>query len=298
VHLGAGCQGVLTEATPSSSRLLQLRSALLGRKGPAAGEKAAKRLTADQWQFKSKGRQGTTRVKKNGEIVTRLVQDACIFLNRPDFHRGPGCALHVMAIDNEESYIPLKPEVCWQLPLRRDDEVEDDGHVITRISQWNRSHWGAGGADFHWWCTEDPNASSARTASSTRCPKSWSRWSVNTSTTNYGPTWTSAQHSPRAPDFPPRYAKAGLTLGGEGVLFIERRSGQRTQNLVVTVLFGETPLRVDVFGRGATFHTGGGAGAGRAFEFASFNKRRWRPFFTSTPHWPQSITGGDHNQEY
>ena len=72
-------------------------------------------------------------MKKNGEIVTRLVQDACIFLNRPDFHRGPGCALHVMAIDNDESYIPLKPEVCWQLPLRRDDEVEDDGHVITRI---------------------------------------------------------------------------------------------------------------------------------------------------------------------
>jgi hypothetical protein len=63
-----------------------------------------------------------------------------------------------MAIDNEESYIPLKPEVCWQLPLRRDDEVEDDGHVITRISQWNRSHWGPGGADFHWWCTEDPAA--------------------------------------------------------------------------------------------------------------------------------------------
>jgi hypothetical protein len=119
-------------------------------------EKAAKRLTADQWQFKSKGKNGTTRVKKNGEIVTRLVQDACIFLNRPDFHRGPGCALHVMAIDNEESYIPLKPEVCWQLPLRRDDEVEDDGHVITRISQWNRSHWGEGGADFHWWCTESP----------------------------------------------------------------------------------------------------------------------------------------------
>jgi len=53
-------------------------------------EKAAKRLTADQWQFKSKGRQGTTRVKKNGEIVTRLVQDACIFLNRPDFSSRTG----------------------------------------------------------------------------------------------------------------------------------------------------------------------------------------------------------------
>ncbi len=91
-------------------------------------------------------------------MTTRLVKDACIFLNRPDFHRGPGCALHVLAMDNQESYIPLKPEVCWQLPLRRDDDVQDDGHVITRISQWNRSDWGAGGAEFHWWCTEDDRA--------------------------------------------------------------------------------------------------------------------------------------------
>jgi len=39
-------------------------------------EKAALRLTADQWQFKSRGKNGTTRVKKNGDIMTRLVQDA------------------------------------------------------------------------------------------------------------------------------------------------------------------------------------------------------------------------------
>jgi hypothetical protein len=97
-------------------------------------------------------------VKKNGEIVTKLVQDACIFLNRPDFHRGPGCALHVLSIDTNESYIPLKPEVCWQLPLRRDDDVQESGHVITRIAQWNRDDWGAGGDEFHWWCTEDPAA--------------------------------------------------------------------------------------------------------------------------------------------
>ena len=156
---GAGCQGVLTEATPELVQgCCSYGAHFTDEKDQKRVEKAAKRLTDDQWQFKSKGRAGTTRVKKNGEIVTKLVQDACIFLNRPDFHRGPGCALHVMAIDNEESYIPLKPEVCWQLPLRRDDEVEDDGHVITRIAQWNRGHWGAGGADFHWWCTEDPAA--------------------------------------------------------------------------------------------------------------------------------------------
>jgi hypothetical protein len=44
------------------------------------------------------------------------------------------------------------------LPLRRDDEVQDSGHVITRIAQWDRGHWGGGGEEFHWWCTEDPAA--------------------------------------------------------------------------------------------------------------------------------------------
>ncbi len=156
---GNGCQGVLTEAAPELVQgCCSYGAHFSDEKDRRRVEKAAKRLTDDQWQFKSKGKDGTTRVKKNGEIVTRLVKDACIFLNRPDFHRGAGCALHVLAMDNDESYIPLKPEVCWQLPLRRDDDVQDNGHVITRISQWDRSDWGGGGEEFHWWCTEDPNA--------------------------------------------------------------------------------------------------------------------------------------------
>ncbi len=52
----------------------------------------------------------------------------------------------------------LKPEVCWQLPLRREDEVADDGHVTSTIRQWDRKHWGEGGFEFHWWCTESPDA--------------------------------------------------------------------------------------------------------------------------------------------
>jgi len=153
---GNGCQGVLTEAAPELVQgCCSYGAHFTDEKDQKRVERAAKRLTDDQWQFKAKGKDGTTRVKKNGEIVTKLVKDACIFLNRPDFHRGAGCALHVLALDNDESYIPLKPEVCWQLPLRREDDVQDDGHVITRIGQWNRSDWGAGGDEFHWWCTED-----------------------------------------------------------------------------------------------------------------------------------------------
>ena len=36
--------------------------------------------------------------------------------------------------------------------------MEEDGHVISTIRQWDRRHWGKGGLEFHWWCTEDPEA--------------------------------------------------------------------------------------------------------------------------------------------
>ena len=156
---GHGCQGVLTGPTPELVQgCCSYGAHFTDEADRQRVELAATRLTDDQWQFKKKGAQGTTRVKRNGEIVTRLVQDACIFLNRPGFHRGPGCALHVLAMDNDESYIPLKPDVCWQLPLHRDDEITESGHVVTRIGQWERRDWGDGGFDFHWWCTESPDA--------------------------------------------------------------------------------------------------------------------------------------------
>jgi hypothetical protein len=161
---GDGCKGVLTEdATDLVQGCCSYGAHFVDEKDARRVEKAAKRLTDDQWQFKAKGAKGTTRTKKNGEITTRLVDDACIFLNRPGFKRGPGCALHVLAMDTGESYIPLKPEVCWQVPLRRDDESRDDGYIVTSIRQWDRRDWGGGGEEFHWWCTESPDAFVGRT---------------------------------------------------------------------------------------------------------------------------------------
>ena len=93
-----------------------------------------------------------------GEVVTRLVGDACIFLNRPGFPGGAGCALHRAALERRQRPLDVKPNVCWQLPLRREDSESDNGHVVSTIRQWDRRHWGAGGAEFHWWCTEAPEA--------------------------------------------------------------------------------------------------------------------------------------------
>lgn len=93
--------------------------------------------------------------------VTRLVDDACIFLNRPGFGRGPGCALHVAALDAGERPLDWKPNVCWQVPIRLEHSTDENGHVTSRLREWKRRDWGDGGAEFHWWCTEAPEAFSA-----------------------------------------------------------------------------------------------------------------------------------------
>jgi hypothetical protein len=156
---GRGCKGVLTgPAEELVQGCCSYGAHFTDGDDARRVELAAKTLTADQWQFQARGKGGVVRTTKGGEKMTRLVKDACIFLNRPGFARGPGCALHVAALDRGESYIDLKPDVCWQLPLRRDDEVLEDGHVLTRITQWERRNWGKGGEDFHWWCTEAPEA--------------------------------------------------------------------------------------------------------------------------------------------
>ena len=90
--------------------------------------------------------------------VTRLVDDACIFLNRPGFEGGTGCSLHIAALEAGERPLDWKPNVCWQVPIRLEHSTDDNGHVTSRLREWKRRDWGEGGDDFHWWCTEAPEA--------------------------------------------------------------------------------------------------------------------------------------------
>jgi len=158
---GDGCQGVLTApAAEQEQGCCSYGAHLADDEDAARVEAAALTLTGEQWQFRSKGRRksGVLKRDREGGVTTRLVDDACIFLNRPDHPGGPGCALHRAALERGLAPLELKPDVCWQLPLRRSDVVGDDGHVTTTIGEWQRRHWGEGGAEFHWWCTEAPEA--------------------------------------------------------------------------------------------------------------------------------------------
>jgi hypothetical protein len=156
---GNGCQGVLTGPAPELVQgCCSYGAHLVNKKDARRVEKAAATLTPEEWQNHGT-KKAVIHENKGGETVTRLVDDACIFLNKPDFPGGVGCAFHIAAMNRGVDHMTLKPEVCWQLPLRREDAVDDDeGHVTSVIRQWDRRHWGKGGREFHWWCTESPEA--------------------------------------------------------------------------------------------------------------------------------------------
>ena len=98
--------------------------------------------------------------EEDGTRITRLVDGACIFLNRPGFAAGAGLrAAPGGAGDAGERPMDWKPDVCWQLPLRLAGAHRRPRprHVST-LREWKRRDWGEGGFEFHWWCTESPDA--------------------------------------------------------------------------------------------------------------------------------------------
>ncbi len=95
---------------------------------------------------------------------TKVVDGACIFLNRPGFDGGAGCALHLAAIDAEELPMDWKPSVCWQLPIKVDWELaaatkhQPGIAEVATVRGWRRKDWGEDGATMAWCCTEGPEA--------------------------------------------------------------------------------------------------------------------------------------------
>ena len=89
---------------------------------------------------------------------TRVVDGACIFLNRPGFAGGAGCALHLGAVAAGESAIDWKPSVCWQLPVHVDWEMRPDDVEVATVRAWTRADWGEHGTTMAWCCTDAPMA--------------------------------------------------------------------------------------------------------------------------------------------
>jgi hypothetical protein len=117
----------------------------------------ADELTAEEWQFRKQGQKRGITELEDGKRRTRRHDGACIFLNRPGFAAGQGCALHLHALNTGRHPLETKPDVCWQLPVRRSyDRVtrpDDTEVLVTTIGEYDRRGWGAGGHDLKWYCS-------------------------------------------------------------------------------------------------------------------------------------------------
>ncbi len=135
---------------------------------------SVKKLTPETWQhyrrgFKNYTEMDTVDGKTPARRTATQAPDApCVFLNDADFPAGGGCALHAQALRDGVHPLEYKPDVCWQLPVRRDQDwnKRPDGTkiLITTLTEFDRRGWGSGGHDLHWWCTSSPDAHVGREA--------------------------------------------------------------------------------------------------------------------------------------
>lgn len=121
------------------------------------------RLDATSWQRHGHAASlGWSEADPDGARKTRVVQGACIFLNDPDFPGGAGCALHHLATRSGVPNTHTKPDVCWQLPIRRTYRTVERGdgtsYLETTIAEYDRRGWGEGGLDLDWYCTGNTEA--------------------------------------------------------------------------------------------------------------------------------------------
>ena len=132
----------------------------------------AGQLTPQQWQFHAvghDGRGGKLNVVERDSVGdeanrrrTRRHDGACIFLNRPGFTAGSGCALHALALQTGRHPVETKPEVCWQLPMRREqawvERPDETKILVSTLTEFDRRGWGEGGHDLSWYCSGAPEA--------------------------------------------------------------------------------------------------------------------------------------------
>ena len=165
---GQGCQGIYKTAPDTGCCTLGAHFADKDDEKRVASY--VDQLDAATWQFRPK----TRRVKRadwietdaDGERKTLTVevdgQQACVFHNRADFPTGAGCALHGLALQQGRNPLETKPDVCWQLPIRRTyrNVERQDGTTYTEVSigEYDRRGWGAGGHDLDWYCSGNTEA--------------------------------------------------------------------------------------------------------------------------------------------
>lgn len=174
---GAGCRGIDASRPEDGCCVLGAHFSEPADEQRVAGHVA--RLTPETWQQYDQGQLGWAEDEESAPDTedeesdpdadeeeqtrkTRVVDGVCIFQNRPGFPGGAGCALHGLALREGISPVQTKPDVCWQLPIRRTyrhmERADGTPWLEITIGEYTREGWGSGGADLDWYCTSNPTA--------------------------------------------------------------------------------------------------------------------------------------------
>ncbi len=166
---GQGCAGIYADSPDSGCCTLGAHFADADDEQRVAG--FVSQLDETLWQ----GHPGRAAAEadwvevEDGERKTRVVdvegQRACVFSNRPGFAGGAGCALHALALAQGREPLETKPDVCWQLPMRRTfrevERVDGSSYTEVSIGEYDRRGWGPGGHDLDWYCSGSTEAHDA-----------------------------------------------------------------------------------------------------------------------------------------
>ncbi|HWJ81970.1 MAG TPA: hypothetical protein VNS55_07025 [Nocardioides sp.] len=164
---GQGCQGIYADSPDTGCCTLGAHFADKDDEKRVAAY--VDQLTPEQWQFhpgRKVKKKDWVELDEDGERKTRAHevdgQRGCVFHNRADFAQGAGCALHLLALQQGRNPLETKPDVCWQLPIRRTFRTVErqDGSTYTEVSigEYDRRGWGPGGHDLDWYCSGNTEA--------------------------------------------------------------------------------------------------------------------------------------------
>jgi hypothetical protein len=158
---GNGCHGI--DASKPDDGCCVLGAHFSDKDDEKRMKKYAAMLTPETWQFHKQGtKKGVVEKDEDGQRKTRVVEGACIFLNRTGFEGGVGCSLHNLALTIGKQPLEVKPDVCWQLPVRRTfqhvERTDGTQVLVVQIFEYDRRGWGPGGHDLDWYCSGSTEA--------------------------------------------------------------------------------------------------------------------------------------------
>jgi hypothetical protein len=162
---GQGCRGIYADRPDDGC--CTLGAHFSDKDDEKRVKRFARMLGPEDWQWHPDNPGGVAKgewveTDEDGDRKTAVHDGGCVFLNRPEFAGGQGCALHGLALRLGRHPLETKPDVCWQLPIRRTfrDVEQPDGTSYTEVSigEYDRRGWGPGGHDLDWYCSGNTEA--------------------------------------------------------------------------------------------------------------------------------------------